>query len=240
MSKVLNFKPMPDALLFIDGNYLIQLSKSLSIKLDMEKFFDSVCSGFYRKRTYWYSALDGGAERSNNTFRFLDRLRYIPRTKVYAGRLSKKPSPSIHYVSALQTDAGISLATTLVEKAIQKEAQYFILVTNDPEYAPAIRMVQRYGGIVILIVPQYIGDIRVHSELQKVSDELIGIGPPYLEQFEYDPIMDYDESESKDEPLSPDEVILDDEEADEDEGEIVEDIEEEIEFIPEEDESDEA
>ncbi len=239
MDKVFNFKPMPDALLFIDGNYLIQLSRSLSIKLDMEKFFDNICDGFYRKRTYWYSALDGGAERSNNTFRFLDRLRYIPRTKVYAGRLSKKPSPSIHYVSALQTDAGISFATTLVEKAIHKEAQYFILVTNDPEYAPAVRMVQRYGGIVILVVPQYIGDTRVHSELQKVSDELIEIDPPYLEQFEYDPILDYDDSKISEDPLSDDEIILEDGEANEDEDEMVEDIEEEVEVIPEEDESDE-
>jgi hypothetical protein len=138
----------------------------------------------------------------------------------------------MHYVSALQTDAGISFATTLVEKAIQKEAQYFILVTNDPEYAPAIRMVQRYGGIVILIIPQYIGDIRVHSELQKVSDELIEIDPPFLEQFEYDPVMDYDDSGASD--------IDSEEEAINKSDELVEDIEEEIEFIPDEEESEES
>ncbi len=199
-----------ECILFIDGNFLINISRSLSIKLDMERLFEELCGNLHRKRTYWFSALDQSSlDRSNNAFRFLDRLRYIPRTKVYAGRLTRKTSTH-HYETTLRTDAGISLAVTMVEKAIMKEAEYIVLVAGDPEFVPAVRTAQRYGAIVKVLVPQYVTDIRIHTELQKIADEQIIIDPDYLKQFEYSPQIDFDVEEDFVEDIKEDEIIKED------------------------------
>lgn len=183
-----NFKLQRNAIMFIDGNYLNSISRELSVKLDVERLFDEVCKGMFRKRTFWFSALEAKLDRNNNAYRFLDRIRYIPRTKVYIGRMTNQPSS--HYFTALRTDAGITLAITMVEKAIQKESEYFILIAGDPEYIPAIRAVQRYGGIVKLIAPKSMKDLSPHPELIKAADESDLLDPNYLVNLEYKSFSD--------------------------------------------------
>ena len=68
------FKSQQKALLFIDGNYMINISRILSLKIDMEALFDELSKEFFRKRTYWYSALESTLDRSNSTFRFQDNV----------------------------------------------------------------------------------------------------------------------------------------------------------------------
>ena len=47
------FKRQNKALLFIDGNYMINISRILSIKIDMENLFDELSKEFFRQKTYW-------------------------------------------------------------------------------------------------------------------------------------------------------------------------------------------
>lgn len=177
------FKRQYKALLFVDGNYMINISRALSLKIDMEKLLDEVSKEFFRQRTYWYTALESNLERSSSAFRFLDRLRYIPRTKVFVGRLTRNIHS--HYGTALKTDAGVALSVGLVEQAMLKACDYILLVAGDPQYIPAIKTAQRYGCIVRLIVPKDIGDLRPHHELVKVADEKFEMDPEFLYEFEY-------------------------------------------------------
>ncbi|MHA2028559.1 MAG: NYN domain-containing protein [Candidatus Kariarchaeaceae archaeon] len=177
------FKRQNKTLLFIDGNYMINISRALSLKLDIEKLFDELSKEFFRQKTYWYSALESNLDRSNSTFRFLDRLRYIPRTKVYAGRFARKQHG--HFDSALRTDAGIALAAGIVEQAMLKTAEYIILIAADPQYVPAVRIAQRYGCLVRLVAPKMLGDLHPHPELVKTVDEMFEIDSEFLEKFEY-------------------------------------------------------
>lgn len=201
------FKRQSNAILFVDGNYMISISKSLSLKIDIERLFDHLTKQFFRKRTYWYSAIESSLDRSNNIFRFLDRLRYIPRTKVYAGRLSSRQVG--HYDSALRTDAGSALIVTMVEQAMLKNAEYFILVAKGPEYIPAIRAVQRHGGIVLLISLNAPGDLRSHPELSKITDEHLILDEDTLQEFEYRSENEYyddvndDTDDNDDDDLNP-------------------------------------
>ncbi|MHA2250401.1 MAG: NYN domain-containing protein [Candidatus Kariarchaeaceae archaeon] len=202
------FREMPKVVLFVDGNYMISISRALSLKIDMEKLFDHLSKGMFRHRTYWYSALESSLDRSNNAYRFLDRLRYIPRTKVYAGRLSKKPIG--HYETALRTDAGTALSVAMVEQAVTKSADVFILIAGDPEYIPAIRAVQRHGGLVHLVYPHQFSDLRAHPELVKIVDERFEMNAEFLQQFEYVQQYEYDDEDEYDLEY------LDEEEEDED------------------------
>ena len=203
------FKRQNKALLFIDGNYMINISRILSIKIDMENLFDELSKEFFRQKTYWYSALESNLDRSNNTFRFLDRLHYIPRTKVYIGRLTRNTQG--HFLSALKTDAGIALSVGMVEQAMLKECDYILLVAGDPQYIPAVRTAQRYGCIVRLIVPKELGDLRPHHELVKVADEKFEMDSDFLYGFEYMTESQYYEEEDKE-----DIVLLSDEDESED------------------------
>lgn len=189
------FKQQNKASLFIDGNYMINISRALSLKIDMENLLDEVSKEFFRQRTYWYTALEANLERSNSAFRFLDRLRYIPRTKVYVGRMTRTAQG--HYGTALKTDAGVALSVGMVEQAMLKACDYILLVAGDPQYIPAIKTAQRYGCIVRLIVPKDIGDLRPHHELVKVADEKFEMHPEFLYEFEYiTESQDYEEDDN--------------------------------------------
>ena len=189
-------KSQNKAILFIDGNYMINMSRALSLKIDMENLFDELSKEFFRKKTYWYSALESNLDRSNSTFRFLDRLQYIPRTKVYVGRMSKNSQGA--FDTALKTDAGTALSIGMVEQSILKSCDYILLIAGDPKYIPAIRTAQRYGCIVRLIVPKQVGDLRPHNELVKMADEKFEIDPEFLYGFEYlSESQYYDEDEKE-------------------------------------------
>jgi uncharacterized LabA/DUF88 family protein len=190
------FKEMTNAILFVDGNYMINISRAMSLKIDMEQLFDHLTKGMFRFRTYWYSALESNLDRSNNAYRFLDRLRYIPRTKVYAGRFSKKSIG--HYETALRTDAGIALSVTMVEQVLNTKADFVLLIAGDPEYIPAIRSVQRNGAIVRLVYPDEFGDLRPHPELAKIVDERVAMDAEFLQQFEYVQQYDYEQEKGYD------------------------------------------
>ena len=187
---------------------MLQISRQLNIKLDMEKLFDVITTNFFRFRTYWYSALESSLDRNNNAYRFLDRLRYIPRTRVYVGRMTKRSQG--HYETALRTDAGISMALSMVEIAKTKKIDYIFLIAADPEYVPAIRAVQSEGVIVRLLFPENLDDrlLEVHPDLLKAVDERKGLSQNQLEEFEY--VNEYEEYED-----DYDEVDYDDYEDDE-------------------------
>ncbi|MHA2253258.1 MAG: NYN domain-containing protein [Candidatus Kariarchaeaceae archaeon] len=220
------FKEMTNTILFVDGNYMINISRAMSLKIDMEKLFDHLTKGMFRFRTYWYSALESNLDRSNNAYRFLDRLRYIPRTKVYAGRFSKKSIG--HYETALRTDAGVALSVTMVEQVLNTKADYVLLIAGDPEYIPAIRSVQRNGAIVRLIYPDEFGDLRPHPELIKLVDERVAMDAEFLQQFEY--VQQYEYEEEKEYDLeyldTVDEGPLESEGMEKQEETLEEDIEE--------------
>ena len=177
------FRNQNKAILFVDGNYMINISRALSLKIDMERLFDDITKEFFRQKTYWFSAIESNLERSNSTFRFLDRLKYIPRTEVYIGRLTKRYSGN--YESALRNDAGSAMIAGIVEQSMMKTADYIIIIGSDPEYIPAIRVAQKHGCLVRLVSPANLSDFRPHSELSKVVDERIFIETEFLLKFEY-------------------------------------------------------
>lgn len=188
---------------------MINISRALSLKIDMENLLDEVSKEFFRQKTYWYTALESNLERSNSAFRFLDRLRYIPRTKVYVGRMTRNTQG--HYGSALKTEAGVALSVGMVEQAMLKTCDYILLVAGDPQYIPAVKTAQRYGCIVRLIVPKEIGDLRPHHELVKVADEKFDMEPEFLYGFEYiTESQDYEEEEEDDEELTVSDEINED------------------------------
>lgn len=198
--QIFTFREQRSAALYIDGNYMLGLSRALNIKLDMEKLFDDLTSGFFRFRTYWYSALESSLDRNNNAYRFLDRLRYIPRTRVYVGRMTKRSQG--HYESALRTDAGISLSLSMLELAKTGKVDYIFVIAGDPEYVPAIRAVQREGVLVRLLYPEGISDrqLEVHPDLLKAVDERNGLSTSHLQEFEYiNEYSDYADDDDLDE-----------------------------------------
>jgi len=197
------FKKQSSAALFIDGNYMLSLSRLLNIKLDMEKLFDHLTINYFRFRTYWYSALESSLDRNNNAYRFLDRLRYIPRTRVYVGRMTKRSQG--HYESALRTDAGVSLALSMVDVAKTGKVDYIFMIAGDPEYVPAVRAAQREGVLIRLLFPEGLDDrnLEVHPDLLKAVDERVGLKKSTLEEFEY--ISEYQEYEDDYEEVDYDE-----------------------------------
>lgn len=224
------FREQSQCILYIDGNYMLNISRAMNIKLDMEKLFDELTKGMYRFRSHWFAALESSLDRNNNAYRFLDRLRYIPRTRVYAGRMTKRPQG--HYETALRTEAGMALGITMMENAMLEKIDYFLILAGDPEYIPAIRAVQRRGGTVRLIYPEYLGDLDPHPDLMKAVDERYPMSVSYLNDFEYTNEMEYEEEidEEFDEDddddfddLDIDEDVSDDpdEDFEEDELEIV-------------------
>ena len=214
------FRKQNRCALFIDGNYMLGISRNLDIKLDMEKLFNEITAGMHRFRTYWYAALESTIDRNNNAFRFLDRLKYIPRTKVYSGRLTKRYQG--HFESALRTDAGIALALNLVELSKSNNIDYVLLIAGDPEYVPAIRSAQRNGVIVKLVYPENLGELTPHPDLLKTVDERQPLETGYLEQFEYINEYQYEEYISDDESDELDDEIDDDLDKDlEDDSEVV-------------------
>lgn len=202
--QVFKFKAQNKALVFIDGNYMINISRALSLKIDMENLIDDLSKEFFRHKTYWYSALESNLDRSNSAFRFLDRLQYIPRTKVYVGRMGKDAQG--HFDTALKTDAGIALSIGMVEQAMLKSCDYILLVAGDSKYTPAIKSAQQYGCIVRLIVPKQLGDLRPHHELVKTADELFEMSSEYLYGFEYGTDTQYYEEDGKDKLVQDDKI----------------------------------
>lgn len=162
---------------------MINISRALSLKIDMERLFNDITKEFFRQKTFWYSAIESNLERSNSTFRFLDRLRYIPRTEVYIGRLSRRHSGN--YDTALRNDAGSAMIASIVEQALLKTSDYIIIIAGDPEYIPAIRIAQKNGCIVKLVTPSNLSEFRPHSELSKVVDERFFMDTDYILEFEY-------------------------------------------------------
>lgn len=188
-----NFRQQFHCAIVVDGNYTLGVSRYLNIKLDMESLFDSLCTNMYRFRTYWYAALESSTDRNNKAHRFLDRLKYIPRTKVYAGKMTKRSQG--HYEAALRTDAGIALALGIVDLARSKKVDYIILFAGDPEYIPAIRLAQRLGVIVRLAYPEDLGDLSPHPDLLKAVDERIPLDTTLFHDFEYTNDFEYETNE---------------------------------------------
>ncbi len=194
------FSPKPRVALYVDGNYLLAVTRALNIKLDVEAFFTAITKDAYRLRTYWFSALESSLDRNNNAYRFLDRLRYIPRTKVYVGRMTKRSHG--HYETALRTDAGISLGISMLELAQTGTIDAIYIVAADPEYVPALRAVQKLGLLVKLVYPTNLDDrsLEIHPDLLKNVDERIQISSAEMLNYEY--ISNYQDDTDKDSDYS--------------------------------------
>lgn len=222
------FTQQKKVMIFVDGNYMVNLSRALSIKIDMENLLNEITSEFFRQKTYWFSALEYNIDRNNNAFRFLDRLRYIPRTQVYTGKLTKRQGGN--YETAFRTDAGSAMVATMMEQAMKHQADYFILIGIDPEFIPVVKMVQHNGILVRLVTADAHGELRAHPELTKIVDERNFLSEDFLHDFEYHSTNQYLDDEDEDEYYDEDDDVKSIDEKFEDEEELEEDLEEDLEI----------
>lgn len=176
----------PEVSVFVDGSYLAKVTEALGKNIDLEKLFDKICEpDFRRKRTYYFDALPWKSKESTpeerNRFdskqRFLDAIKFIPRTEVRLGRVQVRWS-SDGKPFFIQKLVDVLLSLSMAELAWKKDVKYFILIAGDSDFVPAVQAVKNAGGTVKVVycdkkTAKF--SIWAHQLLKMTADELFEI-----------------------------------------------------------------
>jgi len=145
---------MARAAVFIDGAYFDNVLLNFGrMKVDYEKFSDSLCQGYERLRTYYYHCLPyqsspptaQESQKYASMRMFLSTLERLSRFEVRLGKIAKygQDPPRQKQVDAL-------LAIDLVRLTAKQQISKAILVVGDGDHVPAVKSAKEEGAIVDL------------------------------------------------------------------------------------------
>ena len=166
---------MDKCAVFIDAGYLTKVSHSLgSPKIDFLKLSEELASPDKRLRTYYYDCPPyAGAnptlderDRKRKFDQFLYNIKRKPRFEVRLGRL-KRYKDSDGTIKFEQKMVDILLAIDLVKLSVENNIQRAVIVTNDADFVPAIKVARDAGVIVEL----YRGRSDHNDALVEACDE---------------------------------------------------------------------
>lgn len=148
---------MDKCAIFIDAGYLSKLTANLGFpKIDFLKFSEELSGKDKRLRTYYYDcppfmgAVSTADERDRKRKfdKFIYYIRRQPRFEVRLGKLKKYTVQG--EVKYEQKMVDILLAIDLVKLSVEKTIQKAVLITNDTDFVPAIKIARDAGVIVEL------------------------------------------------------------------------------------------
>lgn len=148
---------MDKCAIFIDAGYLTKTTASLGYpKIDFLKLSEKLAGDDKRLRTYYYDCppFIGGSptlderERKRKFDRFIYKIRRLPRFEVRLGKLKKyKVQGEVKFEQKM---VDILLAIDLVKLSVENTIQKAVLITNDTDFVPAIKIARDAGVIVEL------------------------------------------------------------------------------------------
>ena len=165
---------MDKCAIFIDGGYLAKVTASLgSPKIDFLRLSEELAGEDKRLRTYYYDCAPyAGAnptanerDRKRKFDQFLYSIKRKPRFEVRLGRLKKYKVRS--NITFEQKMVDILLAIDLVKLSVERSIQKAIIITNDADFVPAIKVARDAGVIVEL----YRGENDHNDALVEACDE---------------------------------------------------------------------
>lgn len=173
---------------FIDGGYAKKVLNQFGHpKVSYLKFSELVGHHEERLRTYYYdcppyvSPCPTPEERAKKSAfdRFTFALEREPRFQVRLGRLAKRRL-SDHTIIYEQKMVDILLAVDLVQLSVQHQIQRAVLLANDSDFVPALRIAKDAGTVIALYygVPP-----RPHDELMSACDECFLIDESLVEKI---------------------------------------------------------
>lgn len=145
---------LPTSMLFIDGTNLdrVCLDKFGKNDINFEKFIPAVTKGTHCLHTYYVTApYKMGIDQKRYAVQsgMLNYLRRIPNVTVdlQQHRMREQFCRMCRETTMVPKEKGtdVSVASFLVEAAVAKRADRLILVANDSDYAPAMRIARKYG-----------------------------------------------------------------------------------------------
>ena len=173
---------------FIDGGYARKvLNQFGNPKISYLKFSECVANNEERLRTYYYdcapyisaSPTSDEKTKKSNFDRFVFALERQTRFQVRPGRLAKRHL-SDGTTEYEQKMVDILMAVDLVQLSVQNKIQRAVLLANDSDFVPAIRIARDAGTIVEL----YYGiPPRPHDELINACDECIQIDKDFINKI---------------------------------------------------------
>ena len=136
-------------MIFIDGsNFYYSLRCSFSnTKIDFEKFCNFLSENDDLIKIKYYNSplnMDDDEEAYKKQQKFFDYLFEVPLIDVYFGRLEKRSNGK-----KAEKGVDVKLAVDLVVNAYKDNYDIAILVSNDPDFIPAIQEAKELGKQVI-------------------------------------------------------------------------------------------
>ena len=159
---------------FIDGGYLRNILNDLGKpKFDYLKFSEFVAEDDQRLRTYYYDCAPyigmpptkQQKELKRKFDKFENTLRRLKRFEVRLGKLKKVTYKGDTKYEQKMVD--ILLAIDLVKLSVEKSIQRAVIITNDTDFVPAIKVARDAGVIVKL----YRGKSHYNDALLDACDE---------------------------------------------------------------------
>jgi uncharacterized LabA/DUF88 family protein len=156
------------AAVFIDVGYLNVLLKKAEVRINYEKFADSLVKDFndssivvdgvgpqaWRWRTYVYDGLlrepgpsssEEYTQKYDNKKKFLLRIADLPRFQVRVGKMKAGNQGEFR-----QKRVDMMLGVDMTRIAAAKQAEVMLLVAGDSDFVPAVESVRDSGALIYL------------------------------------------------------------------------------------------
>lgn len=177
---------MDKCAVFIDGGYLQKVSAGLGYpKIDFLKLSEELAGQDKRLRTYYYDCpphtgnnpSDEDRDRKRKFDQFIYSIKRIPRFEVRLGKLKRYKVRSD--ITFEQKMVDILLAIDLVKLSVEKSIQKAVIITNDTDFIPAIKVARDAGVIVEL----YRGGSDYNDALVEACDEWSNIDAALIKKI---------------------------------------------------------
>ena len=182
--------------IFIDGGYVDALTRTLGIRVDYDKFVQSIVATIAAKtpdtmdvlRTYYYDCLpyqsnpptSDERERFSSKRRFFKALEHIPRFQVREGRLAYRGDDNKGKPIFQQKRTDLLLGLDFALLSSKKSITHAALVAGDSDFLPAMEVAKQEGISVWLF---YIQDSYA-QELRNTADERCILNQEFMRQVE--------------------------------------------------------
>lgn len=148
---------MERAMIFIDGSNLYRNLKSaeLPTKLNFQKFVEKLATGCTLIKTFYYNSpvpQEAMPEEYKKQRSFFSKISSIPRFELIKGRLEKRKVTvdGKEGITYAEKGVDVNLAVDLIRFAILNKYDVAILVSEDGDFVPAVKVVQEEGKRVIV------------------------------------------------------------------------------------------
>jgi uncharacterized LabA/DUF88 family protein len=172
---------MEKSAIFIDGGYLNRILKDKfkESRIDYEKLSNYISKtlNLMRLRTYYYYCTPivrkgnkKDEKRAENTNKFIQNLRRLPRFDVKLGRLQLIGD------NFKQKMVDVLMSLDIVDMSFDKQIDHAVIIAGDSDFIPAIKKAKDCGAIIHLFYhPSSIHDNLLDhvDERYEINDGLI-------------------------------------------------------------------